>query len=270
MKDYFTPIHALPRLGKQLNLDQLYIKREDLISYYGNKTRHAYSIMSRLLSSGVKSIELIGRGDSNCMRIYVMAAVKMGFTIKLSLTSPLSTGNGKIIGMFNTVETADFQLRCDELKAQATNGYIKVSEEISKQLPNVDYIYLCSYDASWIGLSVGNELFSLHPEIIATRGIIGSHGSVGTDSDKKYINTVYEQVESSWNVKVANRRITRIGISRRCDDVVKKVLNLEGILLDWRYTGGAMLQLMLDASSKRIPRESVVLFIHTGGVFLNC
>ena len=265
-----TPIHRLDRLGAALGVRNLYIKRDDLTLYYGNKTRHIRFILAHLKQEQVQVVQLVGSGCSNCLRIYGMALKHAGLDIKWQLESDLTGGNGKIIARMDASEAAaDFVLPYDGLKAIAALGYVEAATELQEQLvelPRIDYIYLYSYDATWIGLSVGCCLCGLTPELVAIRGVGAPHGRLGTAEDKAYIDQVYGRAEELCGQQVADRHSFLLEVGGDYSAVVTQVLNVEGILLDPIYTGRAMHALMADADSLR---DANILFWHTGGIFRN-
>lgn len=241
----------------------LYIKREDLTDFYGNKTRHAREILRHLKELGIQEIELKGPGDSNSMRIYAMAAKRAGMKVRISNTTPFSTGNGKIMQLIEQSGEPTFTLHYHMMKDYAALGYIEVAEEIERELPDVEAVYLYSFDASWIGLSLGFK--DTTPSIVNVRPSASEYGRYGDEAEKLYLEHLVHSSEV-----LAGRKARIIPDTATLDgtfeDMVSLALNTEGILLDPVYTGRALKAIERDR--EKLKGQTVVL-IHTGGVFLN-
>lgn len=266
-----SPVHKLERMGQRLGLPNLYIKRDDLTDFYGNKTRHAKYILAYLLRRGVTSIEIVGPADSNTVRIYGMAARRAGIAscIRLQPGDPCEnlTVTAAMTSSNSREETA-FVLRYDKLKEIAALGYVEASDELFGQLPEVDHIYLYSYDATWIGLSVGTRSWPSPPEIVAVRPNAAPHGPLNSPQDSAHMDRVYKAVEHLCGCHVQDRRIDRRAVGGDFSTAIQAALNHDGILLDPVYTGRAMHCLVEDARGGRIPKDATVLFLHTGGVLM--
>jgi len=65
--DFPTPVQKLGPLGKQLGLDNLFIKRDDLTGkiYGGNKIRKLEFILGEALRKGAKEVITFGAAGSN-------------------------------------------------------------------------------------------------------------------------------------------------------------------------------------------------------------
>jgi 1-aminocyclopropane-1-carboxylate deaminase/D-cysteine desulfhydrase-like pyridoxal-dependent ACC family enzyme len=260
---YMTPLYLLPRLSKKLRCN-IWIKREDLTEFYGNKTRHAKYIFEELKNRGVKTVRLIGLGDSNCMRIYGMKAKSEGMDVIYEFKSPLNTGNGKIMALINQSRGKAFDLHYDGMKEYAALGFIDVAKEIKKQIDvSIDKIYLYSFDSSWIGLCLG--LDDPKTEIVNIRTTNGPFGRYDTIEEINYLKNL--EIEAQ---RISGRKINlshhTVYIDGEQPKIVRYILNLEGVLLDPRYTGRAMKALM-DDRKKNVGKN--IIFIHTGGIFLN-
>jgi len=267
-----SQIYRMERLGNELGLDELYIKRDDLTDFYGNKTRHIKYLIAWLRLKKINEVELVGRGDSDCMRMYAQGFKRVGIKFKYNLKSDYGTGNGMVMKQLNQFTNGEtFKLPYDSHKEIAALGYVEAVDELAIQMPDVDYIYLYSYDATWMGISVGCWLRALKPRIIAIRGPGAPNGAIGSPRDMSYRNQIYGMIENMTECKVENRRTVCFEVSGKWHHpIVKDILNLEGILLDPVYTGRAMGKLIQDARVGFIPKKAKVLFWHTGGILINC
>lgn len=269
---YQSEIYPMERLGKELGLKNLFIKRDDLTDFLGNKTRHVKFLIAWLRMKKINDVELIGRGDSDCMRMYAQGFKRVGINFKYRLASEYGTGNGMVMKQLNQLaDSKSFLLRYDDMKDIAALGYVEAVEELAYQMPDVDFIYLYSYDATWMGISVGCWLQGLRPRIIAVRGPGAPNGVINSPRDMSYRNKIYSSIEDMAECKVENRRtVCQEEGGKWHHDIVKEILNVEGLLLDPVYTGRAMKVLIRDAQKGLIPTDAKVLFWHTGGVLINC
>jgi D-cysteine desulfhydrase len=295
-----SPVQKMENLGKYLGLKNLYIKRDDLTDFYGNKTRHIKYILQNIDNEKIDTVVFTGGGKSNCMRIYGMAAKRMGYNIVYNFTSKPHTGNGEIMKLINQHggnKKRYIEIKYDGMKGKAAQGFVEAAAELKLQLPDVDRIYLYSYDASWIGLFIGNHLNNMSAKIIAVRGPGAPHGKLYSTSDSCYLQEMFDEVaerniddyfpimlsayipkskmsekKKKFSKQLNESKKSCVELrekSGRYGATVRKVLNVEGILLDPTYTGMAMSELIIDSMNGKIDTEEKVLFWHTGGIFQN-
>jgi len=266
---YKTPIHELSGVAQLLGLERLLIKRDDLLDLYGTKTRHAHRIFSHLRQQGVRSVELVGDGDSNCLRIYAMAACRVGVQPRFRFLTPLRTGNAQIMMKFRTFDgPPDFVLHWYEMKNFAVDACVEAFSEVVGQIDEpIERIYLSSYDATGIGMVVGVAKAKMDTKIITAYAPPPVGGIVIDDSDND-IASMLDEACKRHGVVVSQPPDRRLVVDS-CEAVVEEILNVSGVLLDPKYTGRAMYVLMQDAQEGKIRSDERVLFWHTGGIFLN-
>lgn len=80
-----TPLHRLDRIGRLLNTDQLYIKRDDLtgLGLGGNKTRSLEFLLGDALSKGADTIITAGGLQSNLCCLTAAACARLGLDCHL-------------------------------------------------------------------------------------------------------------------------------------------------------------------------------------------
>jgi len=266
-----TPIQRMRNLGRQLGLRNLFVKRDDLTQFFGNKTRHAKFIFADLALNGVKSVEIIGYKDSNCTRIYSQAARYMNIKVRRTFLDNAyhDGGNYRIISLIENNGSGPYQLHFESHKDIAALGYVDAVKEIKDELPGLKYLYLYSYDATWIGLALGREMHGLDFTIRAIRPLKGPNGKLGGGPDIDYMESIINSASSKCGLgKVDETTVQKLVVDGAVfNEVVHDVLNLEGLLLDPVYTGRAMHRLIQDAENGWILPNDTVLFLHTGGIF---
>jgi len=86
-----TPVHKLERLGKELGLTELYIKRDDLsgAQYGGNKPRKLEFILGKALRAGTSSVMTLGGAGSNHALATAIYSRKVGLeSISMLMPQP--------------------------------------------------------------------------------------------------------------------------------------------------------------------------------------
>jgi len=86
-----TPVHRLDNLGRELGLDQLYVKRDDLSGefYGGNKVRKLEFLLGRALRDGKREVMTFGFAGSNHALATAVYARQMGLrSISMLMPQP--------------------------------------------------------------------------------------------------------------------------------------------------------------------------------------
>ncbi len=83
-----TPIEPLPRLGKEIGLPNLYIKRDDQtgLAFGGNKTRKLEFLVAEAQEQGARTLITAGAAQSNHCRQTAAAAARFGLECILVLS----------------------------------------------------------------------------------------------------------------------------------------------------------------------------------------
>ncbi len=177
-----TPMEPMPRLGAQLGLASLWVKRDDCtgLGLGGNKIRKLEFDLAAALAAGADCVVCGGVVQSNTARQVAAACAKLGLEChlgimrgRLQVTEPgyEDTGNFLLDRLFGAIihdipwdEDRNLRLRgiADELRAAGRRvylvpygasdalgamGYVLAAEEIVSQLPEVAWIVHASGSA---------------------------------------------------------------------------------------------------------------------------
>lgn len=201
-----TPLHFASRLGSELNIPNLLIKRDDLtgLALGGNKARKLEFILADAISKGADSIVISAAAQSNMIRMTAAACAQLGLDIYAVMRSTTETppieGNLLLDALFGANITfiptldpySDMSVKVMEnivksLKAQgkkpyvidlryhsaslAALGYISAVDELDRQFAALDrypeYIFLCTGSGTTqAGLLLGIMLKNLPIKVI--------------------------------------------------------------------------------------------------------
>ena len=300
-----TPIHKLSRLSNEIGEVNIYVKRDDLtgIAFGGNKNRKLEFLLADAKKKGVDVVLTEGALTSNhCLQTAACAA-KMGMDCELVLSDAASgekiTGNILLNQILDTkihrVKTSEE--RKPKMEEQAKKlvsegktpyviptggsnrigilGYIACVQEFVQQAKDMgvkfDYFVFGTGSAgTQSGLIAGKKLYYPDIEII---GISAGDGRAGIISATKEIIKLFEE---DWSLNLGVKDSDIIVDDNYFDEgygiaypelinTVKLVSKLEGIFLDPVYNGKAMVGLIDLIRTKKIPKGSNVLFLHSGG-----
>lgn len=162
-----TPVHKLLNLGKNLGLDKLYIKRDDLSGtvYGGNKVRKLEFLLGEALQANAKEVMTAGFAGSNHALATAIYAQKVGLRSTSMLMPQINAGYVRR----NLLASYTYQARlchyknlghlCLGVTGQQVRGIIK-----NRTLPR----FIPAGGSSPIGL-VGyvNAAFELRDQIVA-------------------------------------------------------------------------------------------------------
>lgn len=158
-------------------------------------------------------------------------------------------------------------------------GFIDATRELKEQLLEqqlkIDYIFFASSSGGMqAGLTLGKEIYELNYKLIPIS--IDKDETNGLSLEEVVFNIVNEGiVKLNINTKI---KLSDIKLNRDYDNdgyavvthkevnTIKKLANIEGILLDPVYTGRAFYGMIDILKNKKIPPNSNVLFWNTGGL----
>ncbi len=298
-----TPLHRLDKLSAELHCN-IYIKRDDLTGFVlgGNKTRKFDFLVPDALRQGCDTIIGIGANQSNFCRILAGIGTRYGFDIQLVLNGKKPakpTGNLLVDHMLGAtvhhVDTTDSTVRMqaaeklrDRLTAEGrkvyflppggsipmgTLGYTAAWEELlqdfEKQNLSVDKIIHASssagtqaglvlgqsilpWDGQIIGMSVDTPEVQLRDDITRLASAAGEMVGAEFDPDTIHIDTSY--IGPGYGKRTPGG-----------EEAVSLFARLEGIFLDYVYTGKAAAGLIDYCRTGKIRPDENVVFLHTGG-----
>jgi D-cysteine desulfhydrase family pyridoxal phosphate-dependent enzyme len=298
-----TPLQRLPRISQRLGID-LWCKRDDLtgFAFGGNKNRKLEFLIAAAKAEQCDTLLALGANQSNFCRMAAAAGMANGFETHLLLggKKPLkATGNLLLDELFGAeihhIDSADWDVWEREGKELLQRlqqmgrkvywlpvggstpvgaiGYVQAFLEIMNDarqlgLEFASIIHASSSGGTQAGLLVGKEL-SMWPGRIIGMGV-AKNGTLLTQQVAQLAQSTAEQVgiTFSGNGVIVEDRYVGAGYAARtkeCDAAIELFAREEGILLDRVYTGKVAAGIIDYASKGMIPKDSPVLFLHTGG-----
>jgi D-cysteine desulfhydrase family pyridoxal phosphate-dependent enzyme len=304
LADLPTPLELLPNLSEQLHI-QLWIKRDDQtgLALGGNKARKLEFLLADALNQGADTVITTGGSQSNHARMTAAACRQLALDCYLVLDRGRHPHNGNLlldelfgahIELLESSElaaaTACMEALAAELRAAGHRpyvvprgggvpagaiGYVQAVVELSHQLNErrikPDYLYLATGSGgTHAGVLAGATIVGLPFEI---QGISVSRPRAAQEAH------VWE---------LANRTLEYLGLDAcvaraavHVDDgfigggygqptpemweTLRMVARADGLLLDPVYTGKAMAGLLAHVRQQIIPKDAIVIFLHTGG-----
>ena len=301
-----TPLQDAPRLAAELGIGRLLIKRDDLtgLAFGGNKTRNLEFRMADALARGTDVFIAGLEAQSNSARQTTAAANVLGMRTILVLRKDRDwdwQGNllvDRILGaeirwvesgdpgeMDRALrETADEQRRLGHTPYVMNHAgafalgsalaYVLCTLEIVEQAAALGveptHLYMTSGNKGHAGLILGRTLLGKSFRAVAIsqgqtsdrvsgaiKGALDAAHALGWD-----VEVSEDDVESYDDyVGEAYGRPSPGGLA-----VIRLAARTEGLLLDPVYTGKAMAGLIDHARKGLLGGDSVVVFIHTGGL----
>ena len=198
-----TPVDPVPALGAHLNLDSLYVKRDDVAGtvYGGNKVRKLETILAEALQQGRTHVLTFGGYGSNHAIATAAYAREVGLKATLNLTAEVESERlrrglladlkfGAEIRITGNLKT---QMLMDECEAHGQPehgayiiapggtsdlgnvGFVNAAFELHHQIargllpePDVIYIPLGSMGSA-VGLTLGLQALRMKTRIVAVR-----------------------------------------------------------------------------------------------------
>jgi len=301
-----TPLQELPRLAEELGIGRLFVKRDDLtgLAFGGNKTRNLEFRMAEAVAQGAEVFIAGLEAQSNSARQTTAAANILGMQTILVLRKDREwdwQGNllvDKVLGAdVRFLETNDPREMDRVLRETAEEqrqlgrkpyvmnhagafalgsavAYVLCTLEIVEQTEQLDveptHLYMTSGNKGHAGLILGRTLLGKTFRTVAI--------SQGRTADRASgaVKGAHDAARAlGWAVSISEDEVESyddyVGEaygkpSPSALAAIKLAARTEGLLLDPVYTGKAMAGLIDHARSGRLDRDSVVVFIHTGGL----
>ena len=298
-----TPLHRLDKLSADLHCN-IYIKRDDLTGFVlgGNKTRKFDFLVPDARRQGCDTMIGIGANQSNFCRILAGIGTRYGFDIQLVLNGKKPekpTGNLLVDHMLGAtvhhVDTTDSAVRMaaaqslrDQLTAQGRKvyflppggsipmgalGYTAAWEELLQDFENqnlqVDKIVHASSSAgTQAGLVLGQSILPWNGQIIGMS--VDTPEAQLRDDITRLASAAGEMIGAKFNPDTIHIDTSYIGPgygkrTPECEEAVSLFARLEGIFLDYVYSGKAAAGLIDYCRSGKIRADENVVFLHTGG-----
>jgi D-cysteine desulfhydrase/L-cysteate sulfo-lyase len=301
-----TPLQELPRLGQELGIGALYVKRDDLtgLAFGGNKVRNLEFRMAEAVAQGANVMIAGLEAQSNSARQTTAAANILGMRSILILHTDRDwdwQGNlliDRVLGADVRFVESDDPAEMDRaLRAAAEEqrqlgnrpyvmnhagafavgsalAYVLSTLEIVEPLGALSkvptHLYMASGNKGHAGLVLGTRLLGLTCRTIAIsqrRGEDRVSGALKGARDA----LAWLKVDlplSEADVESYDDYVGP-GYGRPTEgaiEAIKLAARLEGLILDPVYTGKAMAGLIDHARRGLLGPESAVVFIHTGGL----
>ena len=285
-----SPFYKLNNLSKYWGID-LWIKRDDLIPQWmgGNKVRKNFAIIKAACKNNIPPDVLITNGsvESNHARVVAMIGSQLGCEVHLVLHG----NKPHISNLSNSFFYRNTGANIHYVNVKDIGSVIKSIETTSIVKDKSVYI-IPGGGHSKEGAEAYSEAVGELPE--APDYIIHASGTGGTQAG--LLRGVSNLKLDTKVIGVSVARKTNLGISEIIDllpdgfpkekiifmddftfggyelytkelvDFIKLIFKLENIILDSTYTGKAMYALHKLVNRKYIPKDSKVVFWHTGGV----
>src|SRR5688572_4406684 len=300
-----TPLEAAPKLAKELGLDQLFVKRDDLtgFAFGGNKVRGLEFTMADARAKGCDAFLVTNIGQSNHARLYSAACTRLGMKMVIVKPSPADeevTGNlllDRILGVEiveangrSTEEALDeaiARLKADgftpyvstrdpDFGVCRTVAYLDASVELLEQLraagvdPARVHLFLVHGNSS-AGLALGGKLLGAGWRVHAisvggsAESVIKMHLDLGA--------RVAARLELPAALDASDFDVHDQYVGDRYGDAtpavreaIKLAARTDAIFCDPVYTGKALSGLIGEVRAGRVPADAVPVFVHTGGL----
>lgn len=296
-----TKVEGLPRLTKNLNGPELFIKRDDQtgLAFGGNKTRKLEYLMAQALAEGADLVLTTGADQSNHCRQTAAAAARCGMDCILVLVEPCPekvTGNlflDKLLGaelIWTEKEKRDqvlnkafeeaagrgkkpYLIPYGGSNAVGAYAYFNAMKELLEQLPDEmpDWIvFASSSGGTQAGLLAGAQNYQVKTKILG----ISVDESEPVLKDRVFrlateVSHLYgDKKDLNPDQILINDSFLGEGYGILNDqdrEAIHLFAKIEGILLDPVYTGRAGAGLIHLIRSGYFDNDDRILFWHTGG-----
>lgn len=299
---FITPIQNLDTSSSTNNCD-IRIKRDDLYPMFlgGNKARKINEIGNDAISKGFDTIVTNGGVQSNHCRATALFCAKNNLKCRLVLHTEKEitelSGNHKIAKLAGAVIN---YTTLDQLAESMNNAIIKEKEmgrnplylwggghtllgslayykafnELKKQCMELNWIpeYIIvpsGTGTTQAGIHVGNELSEWETKVIGISIAREKHrGKSIIEESCNELRNLLHQTKSNTNEILFLDDYVSGGYECTNKQIINTIraIALNGVLLDPTYTGKAFWGLKELIKTKTIPKQSKILFWHTGGL----
>lgn len=299
LADLPTPVELLPRLSDYLNGPRIMVKRDDLtgLAFGGNKTRKLELLVADAQSRQARTLITAGAVQSNHCRQTAAAAARYGFDCILVLTGdPPAQFSGnlfldRLLGaeiVWSTKAEREHTLQdvFEEAKSAGRNPYLipyggsnaigaaayayAIKELIEQQVQPDWVVVASSSGGTQAGMVVGSKLFKFQGKILGIS--IDEDALILSRRISGLANEISALLEESLTFLadeiIVNDRYLGEGYGVMGDaerEAIELFARHEGLLLDPVYTGRAAAGMIDLIRNGYFPRDSSVLFWHTGG-----
>lgn len=302
---YPTPVHKLEYFSNQFDRE-IWIKRDDLTGFGGggNKVRKLEFLLKDALNKSCDTVITMGSQQSNHCRQTAAACAKLGLQCHLVLKGEkpqTNQGNLLLMKLFGAhthftgnQSREDFSENLSEKLASKNHsiymipiggsnligslGYVHAIEELKEQKTDFDYIIVASGSGgTQAGIELGLRVHQLNSTLISIKIDKDlSHGK----SIEENAGEIIEKGIDYFSLKNEIQTSDFITLQKYADPgyavitdheqlALKEMAIHEGIILDPVYTGRAFYALLDLLNNDFFPKNSKLLFWHTGGAPAN-
>ncbi|MAI40953.1 MAG: D-cysteine desulfhydrase [Gammaproteobacteria bacterium] len=303
-----TPLQPLDRISEIAGGPRIWIKRDDLTDTIasGNKLRKLEFTVARALSEGADLLVTCGGIQSNHCRATAWVASKLGIRCHLILRGePPAVADGNLlldymlgakISYAPNNAFANLDKTIGEIKQRYPDklayfipigasdstglwGYIDCCSELKKDFArekiHPEYIISATGSGGTLGgLIIGIELHRLSAKTIAFNVcddeayFLKKISDDFVDWEKRYPD-ILETSKLPINIIDGYVGPGYGRAEKPVFETIKKVAQLEGVILDPVYTGKAFHAMLQEIASGRFGKSNNIVFIHTGGLYGN-
>ena len=270
----------------------------------GNKTRKLEYLIQQAIDLGCDTIITAGAQQSNHCRQTAAACSQANLKCHLLLggEKPNTLSGNLLLSSLlgaeihytgNNRKGEDIELLKKKLNKEGSNcfvipyggsnkigalGFVNAVKELKNQLTEqkleIDYLFFASSSGgTQAGLTLGLQLYNLNTRLIPIS--IDKEEINGVTLEENVLKIINEicvdlNIDSKFNLSeiYLNREYDNTGygkISEEEQETINLLAKKEGILLDPVYTGRAFNAMLDILKNLKIPKNSKVLFWHTGG-----
>jgi L-cysteate sulfo-lyase len=274
-----TPLEPAPRLAAALGLQELWIKRDDLVGLGGggNKVRKLQYTCAEALSAGATTLITIGGLQSNHARLTAAAAARLGLRCVLVLAGrePMTPRGNLILDQLAGAEIIWAEGRAqDEVaaaEAEARTGsylipfggtsptsvpaYVDCARELLDQQADFDQVV--------VAVGTGGTMAGLVRELGPDR-VLGVDTGAVPDPYAAVTGLLGET--AALTIDRSQIGLGYATVTEPVREALKLAARTEGIFLDPTYTGRALAGLIARTAPVGLKREGRVIFLHSGGL----
>ena len=275
-----TPVELAPRLAAPLGLDELWIKRDDLIGLGGggNKVRKLQYTCAEALAAAATTLITTGAPQSNHARLTAAAAARLGLRCVLVLAGPEPADHrGNLI--LDRLAGAEIVWAGDRLPAEVADaearqrpgshvipfggstrssaaGYADCARELLDQVPDFNRVV--------VAVGSGGTMAGLVAGLGADR-VLGVDTGAVPDPDAT-VRALLADDPGELSIDRGQVGAGYAAVTEPVREALKLAARTEGLFLDPTYTGRALAGLIARSAPVGLARTGRVVFLHSGGL----
>lgn len=267
-----TPVEPAPGLAETLDLEALWLKRDDLsgLGGGGNKVRKLEYTLAQAVAARADTVITSGGPQSNHARLTAAAAARLGLRCVLVLAGTEREPRGNLLlddlagaekvwaGSTPLAEAVEshrkdaFVIPFGGSSPVSIEGYAACARELKAQVKD--------FDAVITALGSGGTMAGLVKELGPQRVVGVDTGAVPDPAET--VSALLDGAVAPGDLRI-DRNQVGAGYAALTDPVraaLALVARSEGVFLDPTYTGRAMASLIAGGHGDRI------VFLHSGGL----